>query len=377
MNIALVCNEYPPSLAGGIGTWTQSFARGLVRKGHNVWVVGIYSGAKIGQEKDLGVSICRIPASKIPKGRAFIDRIAVQKKLAKIHQTNEIDIVEIPDYQGYGAFYAGFAPSVVRLHSLPKRWSDPVYAKKHKTSWFEKTTFTKADYLIAVSYWAEKITKKRFPLLKNISTVYYTISEVFLQSNPEEVLSQREEIVIFAGTLADHKGIWELGKAWPIVKRKFPNARLIIAGKDWKSNSRKQSNQEIFQKKLSCLDADFLGPITQEELSKYYKRATVACFPSKNETLGLVAAEALACGTPTIYTKNGPGPEIGGGGERATLIDPEDPQDIARAICEVLSDPIPFYYKAMNASKWVKDHFSADVTISQSEQLYSSLSCQR
>ena len=62
MKICFVCSEYPPGSHGGIGTFTQTLSRALVKKGHYVRVVGIYSHnySAPNYEVDNGVQVLRI-----------------------------------------------------------------------------------------------------------------------------------------------------------------------------------------------------------------------------------------------------------------------------------------------------------------------------
>ena len=48
----------------------------------------------------------------------------------------------------------------------------------------------------------------------------------------------------------------------------------------------------------------------QTELAKLYSLSSVFVNPSTEETFGLVAAEAMACGTPAIVTNSTACPEI-------------------------------------------------------------------
>jgi CheY-like chemotaxis protein len=141
--------------------------------------------------------------------------------------------VEYPDYQGYGAFLQHSYPMVVRLHHLPKRWSDPAQARQSAfTRWFEDRALNRADLVIAVSHWAKDVALKTHPRLKNVVVNYYTVNDLFLQT-PDETIERENNLVIFAGTLARHKGIWELARAWERVKMQFPQARLVMIGKDF------------------------------------------------------------------------------------------------------------------------------------------------
>ena len=61
MNILFICDEYPPSVNGGIGSITQILSRELVNRGHNVCVVGLYTfeDKAADYEIDNGVKIWR------------------------------------------------------------------------------------------------------------------------------------------------------------------------------------------------------------------------------------------------------------------------------------------------------------------------------
>jgi len=54
----------------------------------------------------------------------------------------------------------------------------------------------------------------------------------------------------------------------------------------------------------------WLSNISDEELPMYYSKYKFLLFPSRFEGSGLVAAEAMACGTPVIMSNVGLGPEL-------------------------------------------------------------------
>lgn len=369
MKIALVCNEYPPAPAGGIGTWTRAFAQALAAAGDQVWVIGEYPDIQKPQtENTAGVQIVRLPASRISsyRLRGLLGRWNVQRALGRLHRQHQFDVIEIPDYRGYGAFYRLSAPLVVRLHHLPKLWADPDYAAARSVSRYEVSTLKKADAVIAVSQWCYDIARREFSHLKRMQTIYYTISDAFWDPMANSI-HRENNLVVFAGTLTAHKGVWELAKAWPDVKRRFPAARLVLIGKNT-GTTRQQLEQQ-----LANMDVSVIDHVSQDELANWYRRATVACFPSKNETFGLVAAEAMVCGAPVIYTTAGPGPEVGGNGSRALLVDPNDSQAVADAICTVLSEPMAFREQVERAKTWVCETMSPEATLAQSKQLYGTL----
>jgi alpha-1,3-rhamnosyl/mannosyltransferase len=71
-------------------------------------------------------------------------------------------------------------------------------------------------------------------------------------------------------------------------------------------------------------------------LRALYRAAAVALVPSLAEGFGLVAVEAMACGTPVLAANGSALPETTGGA--AVLLDPADPEAWAREIRAVLDD---------------------------------------
>ena len=60
-------------------------------------------------------------------------------------------------------------------------------------------------------------------------------------------------------------------------------------------------------------------------------------YPSLYEGFGLPAAEALACGVPTIVADTSSLPEVVG--DAALLVDPHDPGTLADALRRLLEEP--------------------------------------
>jgi len=76
------------------------------------------------------------------------------------------------------------------------------------------------------------------------------------------------------------------------------------------------------------------------DLVAQYSTARAAVVPSFFEGFGFPASEAMACGLPVIANAAGALPEVvGSDGHAGRLVPPRDPQALAKAIDEVISDP--------------------------------------
>ena len=82
----------------------------------------------------------------------------------------------------------------------------------------------------------------------------------------------------------------------------------------------------------------FVSPVEQVRLVDYYRAASLVCVPSYNESFGLVAIEAQACGTPVVAANVGGLPTAVADGVSGVLIDGHDPADYARAFERLLTD---------------------------------------
>ncbi|GAB3355133.1 D-inositol-3-phosphate glycosyltransferase [Modestobacter lapidis] len=81
----------------------------------------------------------------------------------------------------------------------------------------------------------------------------------------------------------------------------------------------------------------FLPPQPPEQLAEHYRAADVAVVPSHNESFGLVALEAQACGTPVVAAAVGGLHTAVDDGVSGLLVEGRDPADYAAAIRRVLT----------------------------------------
>ena len=83
----------------------------------------------------------------------------------------------------------------------------------------------------------------------------------------------------------------------------------------------------------------FLGRRSQEALPYYYASADVVVMPSLYESFGMVALEAMACGTPVVASDVGGLSYIVRNGETGYLVPEGDPRALADCLGQLLHDP--------------------------------------
>ncbi len=82
----------------------------------------------------------------------------------------------------------------------------------------------------------------------------------------------------------------------------------------------------------------FVSPVAQARLVDVYRAASLVCVPSYNESFGLVAIEAQACGTPVVAADVGGLPTAVANGVSGVLVEGHDPQDYSRVFESLLTD---------------------------------------
>ena len=84
----------------------------------------------------------------------------------------------------------------------------------------------------------------------------------------------------------------------------------------------------------------FLPPQAGAGLARVFRAADVVAVPSHNESFGLVALEAQACGTPVVATRVGGLPVAVADGRSGLLVDGHRAQPWADALAAIALDPV-------------------------------------
>ncbi len=134
--------------------------------------------------------------------------------------------------------------------------------------------------------------------------------------------------VLSVGSLARHKNLAALSAtAAHLAGREMD---LVLIG---------DIDRRVFGTDAAGLPAParWIGRRGDAELRTLYAGAACFVFPSLDESFGLPAVEAMACGCPVVAARAGSLPELCG--DAALLVDPADPGDIAAAVARVLDEP--------------------------------------
>ena len=98
----------------------------------------------------------------------------------------------------------------------------------------------------------------------------------------------------------------------------------------------------------------FVGAVPQEELPRFYRAADAVVMPSSYESFGLVAAEAMACGTPVVASQVGGLRSIVQDGRTGFLIPWRNPELFAEKLELLLRRPALATELGRNAARAVR-----------------------
>lgn len=139
---------------------------------------------------------------------------------------------------------------------------------------------------------------------------------------------------VYLGAIHPRKGVEDLVRAWAIVARKFPAARLALAGTgEAKYVERMKSLAKSLRLERNIF---FAGPVRGDAKYALLKAARVMAHPSREESFALSILEGMACGLPVVAYDLPAYREIYGAG--MARVPPGDADKLAEEIAALLAD---------------------------------------
>ncbi len=151
----------------------------------------------------------------------------------------------------------------------------------------------------------------------------------------------KDRMALFVGRIEPLKGVDTLIRAVADVKRncvsfECPHYLAIIGGDPEGQDEQISAEMERLQALCKSLDLEemvlFLGKRGQDTLPYYYSAAEVVVMPSYYESFGMVALEAMACGTPVIASRVGGLAYLVKDGETGFFVPAQDHEALAQKL---------------------------------------------
>lgn len=238
-----------------------------------------------------------------------------------IGMVNDTYAAEIKTLDYYRKFYADWL----------SRW-----AYYHLLRRIERFTYPRLSALVTNSRHTASSLQKIYALNSEQIHVCYCGIE------PQEYTAQAERSprvhnprILFIGGNMQRKGLPTLIEAAPAILAAIPQAEFWVIGKD-----RMESGMQEIGTKLGVSEHfNFWGHQPHQEIPKFFSKSAVFVLPSLTEAFGIVLLEAMAAKVPVIGTRVGGIPEIIDHGINGLLVEPNNPQELAKAVIQILSEP--------------------------------------
>jgi len=310
MNICIFSDTYLPQV-NGVVTSIETLRQGLIKHGHNVYIVTVNDH---GLKTSIEDNIIRISAVKSKKFDGHRLATSLNSKVIRKLKSWRIDVVHTQTEFTVGTIGRVYAkvkkiPLVHTYHTLYEDYmhyvTNGLFNKQAKLI-ARHITKRVCNFSREVIVPTSKIAKllRRYRVKCNVYTLPTGVDlEKFYTKNfPEAQISEFKEIIglkqdefviTYIGRLAKEKDIDIIVKAFKMAQKSNKKMKLLIVGDGPLKNALQESS-------IDCEDIIFLGKVPWNQIPIYYNLSDIFVTASRSETQGLTVLEALASSTPVV-----------------------------------------------------------------------------
>jgi glycosyltransferase involved in cell wall biosynthesis len=315
-------------------------------------------------------------------------------RLARFFRRQRIDVVQTHIFTSMllGRVAAWLADVPVRLSMI----SGPFHLEAHTSRWIDRSTQWMETMLIPSCEASVRLCRTMGVSKERLALIYYSVDETRFDPRKVEGANLRQQfgwdddtpvigmVAYFYPRLPRSswvpanlsgkggKGHEDLINAAPLVQAKFPEAKFLLLGSGWGEAG------EAYEQELKALVRDkqlddrivFAG--YHENVNDFLPELDVAVQASLSENLG-GTIEGLLMECPMVVTRVGGMPDAVRDGETGVLVNPADPEDLARGIIQQLHDPEKARAMAIAGRKLMLARFTLNRTVADLAELYDQL----
>jgi glycosyltransferase involved in cell wall biosynthesis len=360
MKILQICSARE---LGGGEKHLADLTNGLLGRGHEVFAAVIPASP-------LKAEFSSVPAPhllELPLRNSL--NVASVLKLARIVRRNQIEIV-----------HAHVARDYPLAAAVARRAGAHLVLTRHvlfPLSRIHKLTLRRTSRVIAVSESVAESLRAQEIFPGEIIVCIHNGIDVDRFAKGGEAAQQNRSTLLrvgMIGHLAPIKGQADFIRAAAAVSARRDDVEFMIAGED---KSRSGENRRQLENLIDALGLrqriKLAGWV--DDIAKLLATFDLFVSPARSEPFGLSIVEAMAAGVPVIATRSEGAREIIVNGETGRLVPIEDPESLANAIDEVLSDRELGERLSENARRVVHERFSLERMVAATEQVYRAASC--
>lgn len=232
----------------------------------------------------------------------------------------------------------------------------------------EFLVYQMCDHIIATTEPQAEILVTEYDLLaKHLTVVPPGMDEdrfsPIRQGDREQLLEKYDWLphdVLTLGRMAHNKGYDLLLEALPTLFELVPDARLIaaIGGEDSAQDDAGVAGLKERAEALGIGDKIvWVNYVADEDLANYYRAAAVFAMPSRYEPFGMVAIEAMACGTPAVITVHGGLFDLIDYGKHTLFADPNRPLEFGAMLAFPMLYPKLSHQLSVEGARFARRNF--------------------
>lgn len=379
LTILIAADTYPPHV-NGAAQFGYRLAKGMTGRGHNVHVLACRDGkGKSYSEFRDEATVHRLRSHSVPTHETF--RIClpweIKKEISLLFDRVQPDVVHIQSHYMIGEHVLYEAVKrgiriVATNHFMPENLNPflpfPQWFKDivGRISWKDMgKVMGQADVVTTPTPLAAKamhehaFLRKVLPLSNGIDSAAYELQP------GETIEPHARPTVLFAGRLAEEKHVDVLIKAIGKTPPEL-NVHLEIVG----GGEVRPALEELVQRLGLESRVKFLGLASDEDLRKAYIQANLFCMPGTAELQSLVTLEAMSASTPVVLADAMALPHLVRDGQNGYLFTPNDSDDLAKKITQILELPKDQQAAMGQASRQMVEPHSIQGTLQTFEDLY-------
>ncbi len=343
--------------AGGMNVYVQEVSRELGKRGMTVDVFTRWTDPQTPQivEFDDHARVIHLPAGpvkRIHKSQVFQHLPEFICNLRHFKEENDLHYRLVHSHYWLSGWVAGLLrqrwdiPHVAMFHTLGALKNNARPEEKESTQRIEteRRIIATADVIIAssederrnmVSLYGANPGKIRVIPCGVDLTKFRPMDR---RQAKERVGLDGKRVLLFCGRIEPLKGLDLLFEAMAGLRTQFSDLHLLVLGED-ASQVGELRRLKRYAGELGILDAvSFVGTVEHDALPAYYNAADVCVVPSHYESFSMVAAEALACGTPVVASQVGGLQSLVIDHENGLLVPTRSSQAFSETIGTILKD---------------------------------------
>jgi glycosyltransferase involved in cell wall biosynthesis len=193
-----------------------------------------------------------------------------------------------------------------------------------------------ADKFLALSGQVEQdlqsLAKGRAIFRSELPMFDYSLNATFDSITERATLgfAPSDNVMMFFGYVRKYKGLDILLKAFPLIQKRIPNAKLLVVGEFY---DKPETYTDIVRENGTSDSVKFVNQfIPNEEVGKYFAAADVMVQPYRSATQSGILNVAYSFGVPAVVTRVGGLEEYVTDGVTGIVVEPESPEQIADGV---------------------------------------------